>query len=1253
MRKKSVISFGIVIALVLSLFMSNVFADPYDMSVNTDGSIIGEYNAETKTFTVTGTGAIEDYSSSGSPFYAIRSEVEHLVIGEGITRIGNYAFYQGSNLQSISLPSTLESIGDYAFRQSSGLTSISSDTLPNLDSVGQYAFYSFVGLESIDLDGLTEIGKSAFAGKGTSTDTLTTVTVENINTIGQGAFSDQRNLSTITLKTIGTIEKSAFESDKSLTTISLDGVGTIKTSAFKLCTSLSSVTFENVDVLQASVFSNCGDMTELNLDNVRYIDSGSSGMLGSYASVETVRIGEGTTTIDGNLGDGIKNLYLPSTLTTISNDNQGLFTNLRDLEYLEYLGSTPLTFTDSTNFMFGYVNSTMGSDATGEKTAKVHANQQYMIEALKAIGYTVETFGEVTSDKYETYPPKAIIDLSGSGSSVTAYYNAYVGVIDVIGTGTMQYKSNNYIFNDGSDYFGIKEINISEGITQINTTSQYGAIFGNKLGKTTYGTPFDGVVINLPSTLTSIEKNAFSSATIKSINIPDGVTKIGESAFSSATFKMGTLTLPSTVKTVGDSAFYKVTIDNLVLNDGLETIGAKAFQSSIIPNINIPSSVKTIGELAFDGSSITALTIPTSIESIGRYAFRDCANISNIVIEPANNAYLPNSEAIFDSLGSSASNKTATVNASNIYMIEALEALGYSVTTQGSSVGDKYDSYPADMIIEVGSPNEEDVVAYYNEYTKVCDIFGTGATKGYWSGHGSAGGYLARFRELETLNVNEGITALGDNIFLEYSTYNYYADNLKTVRLPSTLKEIGRDVFTTSDITEIILPEGLEIIDDSAFSGSALQEITIPSTVTTIGQSAFKGTNLTEVNIPSSVETIEAYTFQNTDLQEVTIPSTVKTIGRDAFGNIDNLVVKNYSQVNQTIENSAFPDLSTLYLYSTNQNMLAQTVDMTDPTIIFYDKPATSGTLENGVTWVYDVESSTITFSGTGEVPKCELGYAPWYGAFIENGFPSNWVFEEGITGVDADTFYDPIGGSRVDGNGLSIWVSGGSSGSLGGILGGYFPGASIGDLGSYGGGSGGTGPGGEGGTGGGGDGSGGGEGGDGSGGGEGGDGSGGSTGEDEDTSTDETPKDESTYIIVDAEPTMFKVTVPIKIDVSMDTEGHISTGSGYEVRNECAMGPIIITNIKVNTATGWNIADFNADYKNMDISSRVIGLSINGVNVDTDGSVIMNESLSSVIRNKESKSLMFNAKLSAQGADIQENVAAVVFTVDFKKAQN
>lgn len=1203
MRKKSVISFGIVIALVLSLFMSNVFADPYDMSVNTDGSIIGEYDAETKTFTVTGTGAIEDYSSSGSPFYAIRSEVEHLVIGEGITRIGNNAFYRGSNLQSISLPSTLESIGDYAFRQCSGLTSISSESLPNLDSIGQYAFNSFVGLESVDLDGLTEIGDYAFYGQASKTkDTLQNVSVSNIGTIGQYAFAGNLNMTTVDIKTIGTIDSYAFANGSSISTtsnlknISIDGVTLLDSNAFKY-NSAESVTINNVETLADSAFNYSKNLKEVTLNNVKVIGTRTStNAFLDDTSVEKLTINEGTTTINCYLPETLKELYLPASLTEIYDS----FNNLPILEVFEFKGENVLTNTKGTSsyYLFSKSNNLMGIEAEGQKTARVHANQQFMIDALTAIGYSVSVDGIASKDKYESYPSQNISELGDA----TAYDNPYTGVIDVVGTGTVSYYSKAYTkYNDISDYFGIKEINVGEGITQINTSSQTSSVFGNKLGKTTYGTPFDGVVINLPSTLTSIERSAFSGATIKSINIPDGVTKIGESAFSSATFKMGTLTFPSTVKTVDDSAFYKVTIDDLVLNDGLETIGDKAFQSSIIPNINIPSSVKTIGEMAFDGSAITALTIPTSIESIGRYAFRDCVNISDVVIEPANNSYMDTEKELFSGLSSSASNKTATVNASNIYMIDALEALGYSVTTQGSSVGDKYDSYPANMIKEIGSPNLSDVVAYYNEYSKVCDIFGTGDTKGLFA---TNNGMLGAFNQLETLNVNEGVTSIGYQIFLSSSKY---ASNLKTVNLPSTLRTIEGYAFSQTAITNLTLPEGLE--------------------------------------------TIEGFAFSLSNLQEVTIPSTVKTIESHAFGNIDNLVVKNYSQVSQALEKSAFPDLSTLYLYSTNQSMLAQTVDMTDPTIIFLDKPATSGTLENGVTWVYDVESSTITFSGTGEVPKYELGYAPWYGAFIENGFPTTWVFEEGITAVDADTFYDPVGGSRVDGSGLSIWVSGGSSGSLGGILGGYFPGASIGDLGSYGGGSGGIGPGGEGGTGGGGDGSGGGEGGDGSGGGEGGDGSdGGSTGGDGDTSTDETPKDESTYIIVDAEPTMFKVTVPIKIDVSMDTEGQITTGSGYEVRNECAMGPVVIENIKVTTATNWKLSDFNADYANMKVSSRVIGLQINGVNVGTDGSVVMNDSLSSVIRNKESKSLTFDAKLSAQKTALNENVAAVVFTVDFDK---
>ena len=114
-----------------------------------------------------------------------------------------------------------------------------------------------------------------------------------------------------------------------------------------------------------------------------------------------------------------------------------------------------------------------------------------------------------------------------------------------------------------------------------------------------------------------------------------------------------------------------------------------------------------------------------------------------------------------------------------------------------------------------------------------------------------------------------------------------------------------------------------------------------------------------------------------------------------------------------------------------------------------------------------------------------------------------------------------------------------------------------------------------------------------------------------------------------------------------MDADGNISTGSGYTVDNECPLGPVVIEKIKVVSKSTWSIEDFNADYKNMKASSNKIGLSINGAAVQTNGTLTLNESLRSVIRNKESKALSFEAKLPAQRTAIQDNALGIVFTID------
>ena len=80
--------------------------------------------------TVTGT--------RGIPWYPYTSEITAVVVEEGVTTIGEAAFYSCGNLSELALPSTLTSIGQYAF----SYCSISELALPDgLLSLGIIAFF--------------------------------------------------------------------------------------------------------------------------------------------------------------------------------------------------------------------------------------------------------------------------------------------------------------------------------------------------------------------------------------------------------------------------------------------------------------------------------------------------------------------------------------------------------------------------------------------------------------------------------------------------------------------------------------------------------------------------------------------------------------------------------------------------------------------------------------------------------------------------------------------------------------------------------------------------------------------------------------------------------------------------------------------------------------------------------------------------------------------------------------------------------
>lgn len=119
------------------------------------------------TLTISGAGAMTDYSTYGAPWYSYCSEITSVVINAGVTSIGSNAFADCYNLTSVTIPDGVTSIGAYAFYYS-GLTSV---TMPDsVTTINSYAFYGCGSLESVTIpDTVFEIGYSTFANCGSLT----------------------------------------------------------------------------------------------------------------------------------------------------------------------------------------------------------------------------------------------------------------------------------------------------------------------------------------------------------------------------------------------------------------------------------------------------------------------------------------------------------------------------------------------------------------------------------------------------------------------------------------------------------------------------------------------------------------------------------------------------------------------------------------------------------------------------------------------------------------------------------------------------------------------------------------------------------------------------------------------------------------------------------------------------------------------------------------------------------------------------
>ena len=118
------------------------------------------YLTDNGVLTISGKGKMNDYSfDNRSPWY--KYDIKRIIIGDGVTTIGEFAFTNCSTLTSVTIPNSVTEIGEFAFNNCSALTSV---TIPNsVTTIGDYAFSGCSSLTSVTIpNSVTTIGGWAF-----------------------------------------------------------------------------------------------------------------------------------------------------------------------------------------------------------------------------------------------------------------------------------------------------------------------------------------------------------------------------------------------------------------------------------------------------------------------------------------------------------------------------------------------------------------------------------------------------------------------------------------------------------------------------------------------------------------------------------------------------------------------------------------------------------------------------------------------------------------------------------------------------------------------------------------------------------------------------------------------------------------------------------------------------------------------------------------------------------------------------------
>ena len=328
--RKRLLSFVLAALMIASLLPATALAADIVASgtcgAEGDGSNLTWTLDSEGVLTISGSGDMHDYIYN-SPWHENGNQIRSVFMANGVTSIGNFAFYECISLTSMTIPDSVTCIGNCAFNDCSSLASV---TIPDsVASIGVYAFCGCTSLKSVTIpDSVTSIGDYAF-GFCTS---LTGIWVDGGSS---HYFSDASGVLFNKDKTVLAQCPGAFSGSYVIP----DGVTSINDAAFVNCTSLTSVTIpDGVTNIGYEVFAGCTSLANMVLPN-------------------------GVTRIGAEAFDwctSMKSITIPDSVTSIGYD---AFSNCKYLTNVYFTG---------TEEAWNGITIDDGNDAL--KNAKIHCN---------------------------------------------------------------------------------------------------------------------------------------------------------------------------------------------------------------------------------------------------------------------------------------------------------------------------------------------------------------------------------------------------------------------------------------------------------------------------------------------------------------------------------------------------------------------------------------------------------------------------------------------------------------------------------------------------------------------------------------------------------------------------------------------------------------------------------------------------------------------------------------------------------------